>query len=130
LIAQPILLAFEGGCLCPFAIPLSASSQVPSHVIISLFFGPMIGLWDVPGIGPRVELSGGGSARDWCRESPDCAPTFIGGTLPDRGGGAKLTDVPGAGKGDTEGAIDPAGANPLAYDAWPGCSIVDVSLFP
>jgi len=86
---------------------------VPSHVIINLFLGPMIGLAAVPGIGPRGELSGGGSARDWCRESADCAPVYTGGTLPDCGGGAKLTDVPGAGKGDTEGA----GANPLAYEA-------------
>lgn len=118
MIAQPILLTFEGGCLCPFVIPLSASSQVPSHVMINLFLGPMIGRAAVPGIGPRVALRGGGSARDGGIESADCAPVLMGGTLPGGGGGAKCTEVPGPGaKGDTEGGIGAPGANPLAWEA-------------
>lgn len=76
--------------------------------MINLFFGPMIGLAAVPGMGPWVELKGGGSLRDCGIDRADCA--------------AKFPDAPGPGKGDTEGA----GANPLAWEARPGASIIDI----
>lgn len=61
--AHPIRDTLEGGVSCPLLMPLSELSHVPSHVTISLFLGPAIGLSKVPGIGPAVAESGGGSMR-------------------------------------------------------------------
>ena len=68
-----------GGCAWPLSSPLSESSQVPSQATTSLFLGPDIGLSMLPGIGPWVALSGGGSIRDGGLDSGPPPPICDGG---------------------------------------------------